>query len=240
MVGVFGLLSLLLIGFGLDAFSSEDSEPAEPESDDNTLTGTFGADDLAGGAGNDVLLGRFGTNAIFGGNGDDHIDGQAGDDQNYGNIGNDWLNGGFGFDTLIGGAGNDAIYVTADGVQDGMFGAVDLDVRDVPCGKEGDDTLFVGIDDIANGDEGADEFVGGTWIDPTAPAIIQDFDAAEDILVVLFDPALNPNPVVTTRAGADPNDVVVSLDGQDIMLVLNGAGAVTPDTIQLFTDTFAV
>ena len=83
-----------------------------------SITGTYGADTLKGGMGNDVIVGLEGA---------DNLDGQAGADTIDGGAGNDTINGSFGNDSLLGGSGNDTI--------------TDDQGSNVLDGGEGNDTL---------------------------------------------------------------------------------------------------
>ncbi len=93
---------------------------------DDTITGTSGADSIAGDASNpndggisfgaasangdkNRLSGLAGNDTILGSTGDDTIDGGADDDQLAGGGGKDDIRGGAGADVLQGGAGNDTL-----------------------------------------------------------------------------------------------------------------------------------
>ncbi|MEO0911750.1 MAG: calcium-binding protein [Pseudomonadota bacterium] len=85
-------------------------------SDNDTLLGQNGIDELRGGAGDDTLrggndddtlLGQAGDDFLAGGGGDDKLLDGAGDDRLSGFGGEDLLNGGRGDDGLTGGAGAD-------------------------------------------------------------------------------------------------------------------------------------
>ncbi|WP_372573066.1 RCC1 domain-containing protein [Ruegeria jejuensis] len=71
--------------------------------------GSFGADLLRAGAGDDRINGRWGDDIVSGGAGEDRLKGGFGNDLLNGGTGNDWLKGGFGRDTLDGGEGNDVL-----------------------------------------------------------------------------------------------------------------------------------
>jgi len=70
------------------------------------LTGTEGADNLAGSAYNDTLNGAGGNDTLFGGAATDRLNGGLGDDL---------LDGGLGSDAMAGGAGNDTYIVDSTG-----------------------------------------------------------------------------------------------------------------------------
>ena len=97
--------SLTLNGVALADLDASDfiglgagSVPAQ----DNTLTGTAGADTLDALAGNDSISGLAGNDSLVGNTGNDRL--AAGD-------GNDTIDGGAGIDVLIGGLGNDTYIV---------------------------------------------------------------------------------------------------------------------------------
>lgn len=85
-------------------------------SGDDTLHGSFGADDLSGLGGNDNLYGNGGDDILNGGAGDDNLFGDDGDDILIGGAGNDTLVGGNGADTYIfnPGFGHDSLDNTQD------------------------------------------------------------------------------------------------------------------------------
>src|SRR4051812_6632593 len=67
-----------------------------------TISGGFGSDSLAGGAGNDSISGGENADLIFGNEGNDSIDGGTGSDVLFGSDGDDTvLGGGGGFDQLF-------------------------------------------------------------------------------------------------------------------------------------------
>jgi VCBS repeat-containing protein len=85
-------------------------------SNNDTLTGTSGADmlfagnaqdTLTGNGGNDLLCAGQGDDTLTGGEGDDTLDAGSGQDKLNGGAGNDWLLGGQGDDTLTGDVGAD-------------------------------------------------------------------------------------------------------------------------------------
>ncbi|SIP98318.1 Hemolysin-type calcium-binding repeat-containing protein [Paracoccus thiocyanatus] len=122
----------LLGGMGMDNLSGDDGN--------DLLRGGVDDDDLYGGAGNDTLLGEVGRDGIEGGSGNDTVNGGQGDDD---------LEGGTGRDLLIGGDGNDDLssdtYYTDAGYE-----------RDVLHGNKGNDSLWIGINDHADGGLGLD------------------------------------------------------------------------------------
>ncbi len=178
---------------------------------DDAVSGMGGNDYLDGEDGNDSLLGGEGDDRVHGGTGDDTLSGGLGDDSLYGHTGDDILNGDFGDDTLIAGAGNDIVYggVGADTIagndgDDNLIGGAGQDVlhggegddivtgsgdaadRDYLNGGQGNDILIAGEDDWMNGGDGSDTFA---LTDGTGASTIDDFDATEDILQVIYDPS---------------------------------------------------
>lgn len=186
--------------------------------DDDALYGGDGDDTLTAGGGDDRLYGGDGDDSLLGGEGCDTLDGGVGDDALNGGWGNDVLTGGTGHDTLDGGAGDDTIW----GHDRDDPGAGDD--GDFLNGGDGDDTLHLGADDVASGGAGHDHFVLGDWLDEGGPATITDYDAAEDDIAVLYDPQVHPDPVVTLEPADDPHDVVLTLDGHSLGLIIGGAG----------------
>jgi Ca2+-binding RTX toxin-like protein len=195
---------------------------------DDTLSGGEGTDFLAGGDGNDVLSGGAEADMLFGGEGDDSL---SGDD------GNDALQGGFGADTLDGGGGDD----TLDGTYaagSGPFGPFDEDVGDLLLGGDGDDMILVGAHDVATGGEGADTFIAGGYIEQVEVAgHVTDFNPAFDVIEVIFDPDLTPDPEITVEDFADGTGANILMDGE-IILSVSGAQGLDPALIDLRAVTF--
>jgi len=131
-----------------------------------------------------MLSGEGGNDTLTGGDGADWLDGGDGDDSLGGNLGADTLIGGMGSDVMHGGEGNDLI----DGIDHG--GPAQMDFLN---GGANDDILFGGAFDYMNGGTGADSFVLHTDQARQGAAIVQDFDAVEDTLVVYYD-AQGPAP----------------------------------------------
>jgi Ca2+-binding RTX toxin-like protein/3',5'-cyclic AMP phosphodiesterase CpdA len=122
---------------------------------DDILAGNGGDDDITGGAGNDSITGGAGDDVAAGGNGDDTVFGNDGDDDLTGGAGNDHLDGGKGDDSVDGDAGNDDL----------SGGAGD----DVLYGGSGNDTVDGGAgDDDIEGNAGDDQLTGGDGDDVIA------------------------------------------------------------------------
>jgi Ca2+-binding RTX toxin-like protein len=130
----------------------------------DNISGTGGGDWLRGGLGDDTLEGAGGDDQIFGEGGSDTLNGGAEQDRLSGGDGSDLINGGDGFDVLFGGENSPGF------TERGLFSIalvryarsdliLDTDAQaDTLFGGEGDDALFVGYNDSADG--GAHAFQG--------------------------------------------------------------------------------
>jgi hypothetical protein len=137
-----------------------------------------------------------------------------------GGAGNDGLLGSGGADTLAGGAGNDA-----------LIGADDDDA-DLLSGGSGNDSLTLGAGDTGWGGADDDLFTLADFGPNTPPAVIADYSAADDHIVLMYDPDMHPEPVVATELIAGTSDVSVLLDGLQIAIIQNATGLTGAD-IQL-------
>jgi Ca2+-binding RTX toxin-like protein len=179
---------------------------------DQTIGGTSGIDNIAGGSLNDAIIGDDGDDILSGNAGNDSLSGGAGDDTLSGGIGDDYLSGGDGQDSLSGGAGSDTL--------DGGAGADVVDGSsgdDVVLGGEGDDLVFGGSgDDRLEGGAGDDVLSGGSGND------VIFGDAGDDRI-----------------NGGSGNDSLVGGDGIDIFALESGdegtVGVPAVDTIADFT-----
>lgn len=205
-------------------------------SGNDTLIGYASADAISGGAGNDSILGADGHDTLDGGSGDDVLDG--------GN-GNDRLNGGTGNDTLRGGAGNDVYVVDAIGdvVSDSggidtveaslsytlggdiehlvLTGSADLQgvgngLDNSLLGNAGNNLLQGGAgNDTLEGSAGNDQLQGGEGNDlyrfgrGWGQDVLEDASGAQD--------------VIEFATGIAPSDILVSRDGDDVLLSLQGS-----------------
>ncbi|WP_199261346.1 calcium-binding protein [Paracoccus binzhouensis] len=154
----------------------------------DTLEGGLGADTLLGGGGMDELSGDDGNDMLRGGNDDDRLYGGAGADSLLGEIGRDMLQGGSGNDTALGGFGDDDLeggdggdrLIGGDGndnlVSDGYYSDEGRE-RDLLQGNAGNDSLWIGINDQADGGLGLDR-------------IHVEFSAVTADVVWAFSPAL--------------------------------------------------
>ncbi len=221
-------------GDGADlAYGGAGADTLHGGAGDDILAGEGGDDKLVGGSGADTLLGQEGADSLYGGAGADTVTGGGGDDSLVGGDADDWLAGGLGDDQLIGDAGSD----TLDGgdgndMLDGREPAMAFPELDYLNGGSGDDTLAVGAGDYATGGDGGDWFELSDLAPGDAIANIADFNASEDTLMVVFDPALHPDPQLTLEMSENAKDVVVILDGVPLAMVQGGAG-MTIDNVLL-------
>lgn len=187
----------------------------------DTLHGDQGADSLMGGAGRDSLAGCEDDDSLSGGAGNDSLNGGEGDDWLDGEDDADWLVGGLGNDTLFGGSGADEVDGGAgkdiiSGVEDGPQEV------DFLNGQDGNDTLVVGAGDYATGGAGEDEFILQEWMSESSVANIMDYDPAQDQLVVVYDPTIHTDPVLTIQPNPGGTGQSILLDGAKVAVV-NGA-----------------
>lgn len=191
----------------------------------DVMRGEEGTDLMDGGPGADRLSGHAGADSLVGGTGDDSLLGGDGDDRLEGEEGRDWLSGGFGNDTLVGGAGEDTLDGNAG--NDLLIG-VDTSAPDAETdylnGGAGDDRLVLGAGDIGHGGTGADMFEVGDWIEDDGFATIQDYDPAQDELVVVYDAQTHPDPQISLIEDNESGDVTVLLDGFPLAHIPDGAG----------------
>lgn len=193
--------------------------------DDDTLHGDDGNDLLIGGAGNDrleacagddTLYGGDGNDVLIAGGGNDQMSGDAGDDAMIGCDDNDKMFGGTGSDTLDGWAGDDTLWG-----QDDLSDDHEVDFLN---GSAGDDLLHLGSGDYGNGGDGADIFQLHNYGPDDAATQITDFNAADDRLIVLYDPAVHPDPQLSSQSTAAGTTLL--LDG---VAVANLQGAASLD-----------
>jgi len=139
-------------------------------SDDDTIRGGQGDDDLFGMRGNDDVRGGQGDDRIWGNSGDDVMRGGAGDDEVYGGSGNDAMHGGAGNDVMEGNTGDDVMQggagddrMSGDSGNDVMRGGAGSD--DMSGGSGNDDMSGGSGNDVMRGDAGNDTMRGGAGDD---------------------------------------------------------------------------
>ena len=150
----------------------------------DVINGLDGGDIIRGLGGDDVInggdeVGNFTPygDGIDGGDGDDQIDGGAGNDVLMGGAGRDVIRGGSGFDTITGGGSSiqsSVAFASITGVpgQTRVYLNILVDpladdlVTDELYGGGGDDYVYVGRNDVADGGEGFDFFLTSfSWMD---------------------------------------------------------------------------
>lgn len=216
---------LIAGGAGRDAvWAGAGADTVDGGAGDDSLHGGDGDDSLDGGDGADVLLGQSGDDTMLGAGGADTLIGGLGADLLDGGTGADWLSGGEGDDSLAGGDGSDILDGGAG--QDwisGLQGDIDDLDEDFLNGGAGNDTMVLGSGDQAFGDEGEDEFVLHDWLAEGGVAHVSDYVAAQDKLVVVYDPAVHPDPVLTVEAADDGGSSTLLLDGHPLVVVRGDA-----------------
>ncbi len=208
------------------------------EDGNDSLAGDAGRDELHGGDGDDLLLGGDDNDSLFGHIGNDSLDGGTGEDELNGGDGTDVLDGGAGNDSLLGSFGDDVLRGGAgidmlnggDG-DDVVDGSDDGEVAegDYLNGGTGGDVLFGGAFDNMNGGEGADVFAIDAAEAAQSSARVEDFDAAEDTLVVVYD-GTGPEPELSLTVGAEGTSLLA--DGQEVAFVV-GVQTIDLSAVQL-------
>jgi Ca2+-binding RTX toxin-like protein len=117
---------------------------------DDRIVGTGGDDTIRGLAGNDDLFGLRGNDSVRGGTGNDLVRGERGNDTLNGNLGRDNVFGGKGGDRIFGGDGDDELL--GQGGNDRITAFNDNNVDSVDCGRGGDDTARVDLNDVVDGE----------------------------------------------------------------------------------------
>ncbi len=229
---------LLQGGRGDDAlFGNEGDDVIAGKTGADELYGDAGHDSLSGGEGTDFLSGGEGDDSLSGGTGSDLLFGGDGDDTLEGDAGGDFLQGGLGADSLSGGDGNDRLDGTFT-LGDALFGPFDEDAADTLDGGSGDDTLLIGAGDVATGGDGADTFITGSYVEAADLAgTVTDFDPSVDVIEVMYDPGLTPNPVLSVADHSDAGGADILLNGK-VILSVTGAQGLTVDQIDMRAVTF--
>jgi Ca2+-binding RTX toxin-like protein len=134
-------------GDGNDTLNGgEDNDTLYGDSNDPTNTTLTGNDTLNGDVGNDILIGGDGADILDGGDDNDTLYGDSNDPANTTATGADTLIGGKGQDILKGGKDNDILY----GGEKNGTAHVDDNAIDTLEGGDGNDSYFVGHNDIIN------------------------------------------------------------------------------------------
>lgn len=219
------------------------------QGDNDLLEGLEGDDNLFGGVGEDILVGDEGDDRLFGGDDDDILLGGDDDDLVRGGDDDDTIVGGSGADTLNGDSGDDLI-IGSSGFDESAFltsledaettadltiqfnDEADTDTGDVIDGGNGEDTIVMGSEDSVTGGADADLFAGGWWIRPGEPAIIEDYDEAEDILTYTYEEGTT-EPVITTSIDAATGDATVYADGDEVIIIIDAGAGFNANNVML-------
>ncbi len=165
----------------------------------------------------------------------------AGDDHIIGNSGADNLRSFDGSDLLEGGGGNDTLFGNGGRVQ--TFGEDDEPLQnlviletDTLLGGAGDDDLWAWNGGVMTGGEGSDVFLTRvTFGNPVvqaqlSPALITDFDPAEDVLVVGPVGGVFPTPAdLLVRVLGDGTGAEVLVRGLVVARVIGGQSLTVAD-----------
>jgi Ca2+-binding RTX toxin-like protein len=227
---------------------------------DDNLYGFGGNDVLNGGEDNDLLEGGNGNDVLNGNSDDDDLFGQAGNDILNGGSGNDRLDGGAGSDTYSGGDGYDFVRFTS--ATSGVTFSLAV-TKAQNTGGSGKDKLAIGhsveglagslfndyltgdvSDNSLYGDQGSDLMRGGAGSDTF---IFDNFGAnpSELDLIVDFESGVDSLDIVTTGselrtfsdlviAGNNSNEVIVSFQGERIVLKSVNTIFLTEDDVLIF------
>ena len=149
------------------------------------------------------------------------------------------MQGDAGRDLLLGGAGNDTISGYYDGTIDGVYEQRDTLDPDALRGEAGADTLIMGSGDRAVGEEGADLFASGVWVDPDNPPIVEDFVTDEDQIAVIVPIAMQDG-AVDVLPGLVPGEQIVTFGGMAVAIVktVSGVGLTSGDVILIGAENF--
>lgn len=230
-----GMADHVEAGAGDDHVDLRDGpDRADGGAGDDEIHGGRGEDTLAGGTGDDALWGHVGDDLLRGGAGDDAIRAGAGHDRLFGGTGHDALGGDLGDDMLNGGAGRDVLHGGAgDDRLDGTGDGSGAGAGDFLNGGAGDDVIAAGAGDTTHGGAGGDVFALRSS-EAGDPAVIADFDAAQDRIVVLHPEGAAPELTLEPR----PEGLLLRADGA-ALLRLAGIDALTPGAVLLLTDPVA-
>ncbi len=64
----------------------------------------------------------------------------------------------------------------------------------------------------------------GRLVKKGRPIEMQEFDAKRDTVVLAYDPRHHPSPVVGLAPGYRPGEVIVTLDGDEVLRIPDAAG----------------
>ncbi|MFK7834994.1 MAG: DUF4214 domain-containing protein [Sulfitobacter sp.] len=197
------------IGYEIDGFTKQGTQPAVATQGNEDILGTFIEDRIEALGGDDLVFGRGGEDTLLGGAGDDQLIAGPQDTVLLGGQGNDTLFGEAGNDVLFGGPGDDNLYGS--------------DGQDLFLSLQGNDNLF--------GDAGIDRFLvvqgGGLRRAP-------DFDAASETLYVVDGGVSDVSQLLSTATKPFANRVEFSLsDGTTVQVNGTSTGDLSAQNIVL-------
>jgi len=223
----------------------------------DTLTGTSEADDIDGRSGSDALRGGAGDDfirvgeptyfgletygsGVDGGDGDDTIQASLTPDLLIGGAGSDIIHAGAGVDTLVGGCAvftSRATTVSAFGqpltvLVHSLSGVTDDETVDYLYGEDGNDTIYVGRGDVADGGSGTDLIVAnmgwrtaGVALDLSSDAMAR-LGALTEATITGFEAFnINLTAFADTATASAGSDYIDGGAGDD--LLIGGIGANT-------------
>lgn len=240
---------LLLLGFGLLAFASDDDEESGgtlgdadeggilPEEQPITYIRFDENDDIESfGIGPEAIFAEGGNDQISAGAGNDQIFLSDGDDLSFidadgDNLPDDPITGALGADFIRGGDGADVL-IDGEGSNE-LFGDLKADVLDAtensPEATNAADLLFGGFGaDTLIGDDG-DEMYGGEGVD----SFIVEFDAATDDAVVISDYVAGETILIQVPETSENEDATATVSDDGINISI---GDVTVLIVQGITD----
>ena len=90
---------------------------------------------------------------------------------------------------------------------------------------------MLGSGDYGTGNQGADRFEVGDWVEAGNHARIIDYDPAEDRIEVRYDAKDHPEPKLTVEDDEATGEARVLLDGKPLVAVQNGLGLKAADIL---------
>ena len=221
----------LLGGAGADVIDGGAGNDTARYRSDAGVTIDLAAGTAAGGyaegdtiTGIENIVGSYHADSLRGGGGDNRLEGRGGDDALTGGAGNDTLIGGAGDDTLIGGddvlaGGDDDNLISGEGGDDVLIGGGGDDTIN---GGDGDDWLESNAgDDTINGGTGNDTLFGGAGDDRfvfgAGDRVIDFGNGADDRIDLTAMDTINAGNFeseVTIRQNGDDTEIVI---GDDVL-----------------------
>lgn len=211
---------------------------------DDDLNGRRGDDRVFGDGGMDTVSGGMGDDSIYGGNGNDLVLGGDQHDLTRGGRDEDVLIDTVGTDTMYGDGGSDLLIGSGTMSEDAeeallanpdpengianLLDQLQIDLTedtdrqgDHLDGGSGNDTLLFGVNDTVTGGADADTFITASWLEGHGPAVVTDFDPAEDQLVYAYNRADgDPELTVETSENDDgTSDAVIFANGSEVIRV---------------------